>query len=88
MQDQERIHQRAHELWERDGRPEGRHEEHWAQACREIEAEGGGSSPEPPASDVSPTVTAPDDGGTTPGQAAAAAAAVGAPRKAETSSGQ
>jgi hypothetical protein len=26
-------------LWEREGGPEGRNEEHWAQACREIDME-------------------------------------------------
>lgn len=35
----ERIRRRAHEMWERDGRPEGMHEVHWLQACREIDAE-------------------------------------------------
>ncbi|WP_280842803.1 DUF2934 domain-containing protein [Pararoseomonas baculiformis] len=43
MPDEERIRRRAHEIWEREGRPEGRQEEHWAQACREIAAEGDGS---------------------------------------------
>lgn len=42
MSDEERIRRRAHEIWEREGRPEGRHEDHWAQACREIAAEEGG----------------------------------------------
>ena len=35
----ERIRQRAHELWEQEGRPEGRQDEHWARACREIQME-------------------------------------------------
>ena len=39
MSDEERIRRRAHEIWEREGRPEGRQEDHWAQACREIAAE-------------------------------------------------
>jgi Protein of unknown function (DUF2934) len=30
------IEARAYLLWERDGRPYGRHEEHWAQAEKEI----------------------------------------------------
>ncbi len=38
---QERIRQRAFELWEQAGRPEGDHEKHWHQAVREIEAEDG-----------------------------------------------
>jgi hypothetical protein len=85
MQDEERIRQRAHDIWEREGRPEGRRAEHWARARREIEAEGGAAPAGPAAPDdsYSPTPTAPDHGGTTPGEAAAAAAAVGAPRTAE-----
>ena len=35
----ERIRWRAHELWEQEGRPEGRQDEHWARACREIQME-------------------------------------------------
>jgi hypothetical protein len=62
MQDQDRIGRRAHEIWEREGRPEGRSAEHWTQACREIEAEGTAVSGN------SPTPTAPDHGGSTQGQ--------------------
>ncbi len=36
---QDRIRQRAHAIWEGQGRPEGQDREHWAQATREIEAE-------------------------------------------------
>ncbi|CDX31339.1 conserved hypothetical protein [Mesorhizobium sp. ORS 3359] len=36
----ERIRQRAHEIWEQAGRPEGAHEEHWSQATAEIDAAG------------------------------------------------
>jgi CBS domain-containing protein len=36
---EQRIRERAHALWEREGRPEGRNEEHWEQACREIDME-------------------------------------------------
>jgi hypothetical protein len=32
----EKIRDRAYEIWERDGRPEGRHEDHWHQATRDI----------------------------------------------------
>ena len=35
----ERVRQRAHELWEQEGRPEGRQDEHWARACRELQME-------------------------------------------------
>jgi hypothetical protein len=37
---EDRIKQRAHEIWEREGRPEGRQQEHWDQAVQEIESEG------------------------------------------------
>ncbi|MBL6457384.1 DUF2934 domain-containing protein [Belnapia sp. T6] len=43
MPDEERIRRRAHEIWEREGRPEGRHEAHWAEACREVAADGDGT---------------------------------------------
>ena len=39
IQDQEkydRIARRAHALWEKEGRPEGRDKDHWAQAETEI----------------------------------------------------
>jgi Protein of unknown function (DUF2934) len=41
MQDHkdETIRRRAYAIWEAEGRPEGRHEQHWAQA--ETEGEGG-----------------------------------------------
>ena len=82
MPDEERIRRRAHAIWERKGRPEGRQQEHWAQARREIEAEER-TAPPRAAVDASPTPAAPDHGGTTPAEAAAAAAGFGAPRKAE-----
>jgi len=34
-----RIEKRAYALWEAEGQPNGRHEEHWRQAAREIETE-------------------------------------------------
>jgi hypothetical protein len=43
MSNQERISQRAYQLWEQEGKPEGRENEHWEQARREIEAEDGSS---------------------------------------------
>jgi hypothetical protein len=33
------IEQRARELWEREGRPTGREQEHWNKAVQEIEVE-------------------------------------------------
>jgi hypothetical protein len=39
--DLERIRQRAYELWEQDGRPEGKQQEHWDRAMSEVQSEGG-----------------------------------------------
>jgi Protein of unknown function (DUF2934) len=33
---EEEIRARAHAIWEEEGRPEGKSEEHWQRACREI----------------------------------------------------
>jgi hypothetical protein len=35
---QQRIQQRAYQLWESEGRPEGREQAHWQQAQRELSA--------------------------------------------------
>ncbi|QCN96834.1 MULTISPECIES: DUF2934 domain-containing protein [Azospirillum] len=37
--DEHRIRHRAYEIWEREGRPEGRRAEHWERACRELRDE-------------------------------------------------
>jgi Protein of unknown function (DUF2934) len=50
---EDRIRERAHQIWEREGRPSGREAVHWDQAARDIEAEekvagaAGGSSGTP-----------------------------------------
>jgi hypothetical protein len=36
MDQEERIREYAHRIWEEEGRPEGREREHWERACREI----------------------------------------------------
>ena len=36
---EERIRAKAHELWEADGKPEGRDREHWEQAAKLVEEE-------------------------------------------------
>ncbi|TIV00661.1 MAG: DUF2934 domain-containing protein [Mesorhizobium sp.] len=64
MDREERIRRRAHEIWEREGRPEGREREHWDQAMQEIEAEDSEAERGPVVPD--PTVGAnsePDAGG-------------------------
>ncbi|WP_158046413.1 DUF2934 domain-containing protein [Skermanella pratensis] len=42
--DLDRIRQRAYEIWQQEGQPEGRQQEHWEQAMRE--ASGGGDQAE------------------------------------------
>ena len=42
MNRDERIRQKAHELWERDGRPDGLAEAHWTEAEQLVDAEGVG----------------------------------------------
>ncbi len=34
--DRQLVALRAHEIWELEGRPEGRHREHWSQAEQEL----------------------------------------------------
>ena len=34
-----RVRERAHAIWEREGRPEGDHERHWGMAEEELRAE-------------------------------------------------
>ena len=36
---EERIKARAHELWEADGKPEGRDRDHWEQAVKLVDEE-------------------------------------------------
>ena len=36
---EQRIRERAHAIWERTGRPDGQEAEHWSQAEREIQEE-------------------------------------------------
>ena len=33
---EERVRQRAYLLWEQEGRPHGRHEDHWHQASQDV----------------------------------------------------
>ena len=42
--DHDRIAKKAHELWEAEGHPHGRHEDHWRAAEQEIEQ--GGEAPQ------------------------------------------
>jgi Protein of unknown function (DUF2934) len=38
---QMRIERRAYALWQAEGQPHGKHEEHWQRAAHEVEAEEG-----------------------------------------------
>lgn len=49
---QHRIRQRAHAIWERQGRPDGAEHDHWHQASQEIDAED--AAPKKPASRAKP----------------------------------
>jgi hypothetical protein len=79
MDNEARIRQQAYEIWEREGRPEGHQEEHWAQASREIVAESRDVAAK--VHGDSATLTAPSTGGATARKAAATAAVVGAPQR-------
>lgn len=59
MDEETRIRDRAYAIWEREGRPDGRHDEHWEQARRELAAETtvGGAAP-----GVNPPPPGPDSG--------------------------
>ena len=40
MPDQDKIRERAYAIWEQDGRPEGREQEHWYRASSELGGDG------------------------------------------------
>lgn len=48
---EQRIRERAHAIWEQEGRPDMRHEDHWHQASQEI----GDSHPEQQGSQDDPS---------------------------------
>jgi hypothetical protein len=45
---EDKVRQRAHALWEHEGRPEGGAERHWAQAEEELQGEEGHGRAEAP----------------------------------------
>jgi Protein of unknown function (DUF2934) len=48
MNDREQqIRERAHQIWEEEGRPQGREREHWERAAREIDAREAGGEAKP-----------------------------------------
>lgn len=42
---EERVRERAHQIWEQEAKSDGRQDAHWAQAMEEIDAESEGSVP-------------------------------------------
>jgi hypothetical protein len=54
------IRERAHAIWEAEGRPEGQDQAHWERAAAEIDAEngGGGEDLDPTKPDVLKPTTA------------------------------
>jgi len=79
--DERKIRQRAYEMWDRDGRPDGRSEDYWLKAEREIAGSDadavGGSQIEASA----PTQAAPPAKKTSNGAGAGPKPPVQAPRK-------
>jgi hypothetical protein len=49
-----RIRERAHRLWEEEGKPEGRNREHWAEAERQVMIEQGMGEPVDPTPELPP----------------------------------
>lgn len=46
---EQKIRERAHAIWQDEGQPHGRHDDHWDQASREFDAEASKpGSAEPP----------------------------------------
>lgn len=73
MDDREqRIRQRAHQIWEQEGQPHGRDQEHWERAAGEIAAREAADQerdkhhPAPPTGDVG-AASSLQPGGTLPG---------------------
>ena len=38
---EQKIRERAHQIWEQEGRPDGREQEHWERPSREVDAKEG-----------------------------------------------
>jgi Protein of unknown function (DUF2934) len=64
----EKVRERAYAIWEREGRPEGGAERHWAEAEEELRAEERGRA-EVPAASTAGTETWTDPGGSVGGEA-------------------
>ncbi|TPM39666.1 DUF2934 domain-containing protein [Mesorhizobium sp. B2-3-4] len=56
---QERIRNRAHQIWQEEGQPAGHHERHWHQAAADIDREDAGKKPAKKASAAGKAKAAP-----------------------------
>ena len=62
-----RVAQRAYELWDQQGRPDGRHHEHWLEAERQLDSEAGNEpSPSAEVNQSEGSLTAGPDGSYAP----------------------
>ncbi|MEI9411448.1 DUF2934 domain-containing protein [Mesorhizobium salmacidum] len=76
---QERIRNRAHQIWQEEGQPAGDHERHWHQAAADVDREDAGK----PSADKKPAKKASGAGKTkTPPKDEKAAAKASKPKKA------
>lgn len=80
---QERIRQRAHEIWENEGRPEGRDADHWTQAEQELREQ---SAENPAGEQAQPAAEAMAPKARKPRKPAAKSAAGGKAAQADTAS--
>lgn len=56
---QDRIRQRAHEIWESEGRPEGRDADHWSRAEEELRSQEGNDKSDEQSSEPQAQATPP-----------------------------
>lgn len=66
MPDNEQIRRRAYEIWEREGRPEGREAEHWRRAAEELAASEAVKTQDVPAARVRDPAKLEESRGTAP----------------------
>jgi hypothetical protein len=78
-----RIRERAYQLWEREGRPEGRDFDHWTRAVAEVSAEEGGDKGPAPAKQAAPKKKAVNGSGKAVPKVAAGAIKAAAAKKAK-----
>ena len=78
-----RIRERAYQIWEREGRPEGRDFDHWTRAVAEVSAEEGGDKGPAPAKQAAPRKKAVNGSGKAVPKVAAGAIKAAAAKKAK-----